>query len=35
MLCRSKVAVSSEINTKHKDSVGKMYNFLMLNLLVH
>jgi hypothetical protein len=35
MLYRSKVAVCSELNTKHTDkySVGKMYSFWMWNLL--
>jgi hypothetical protein len=35
MLCRAKVAACSQINTKNKGSVSRMYNFWMLNLLVH
>jgi hypothetical protein len=29
------VAVYSEVNKKHKNSVGRTYNFCTLNLLVH
>jgi len=35
MLRRAEVAACSERKTKQKHSVGRMYDFWMLNLLAH